>query len=130
MKTTVFDARQDLLIVEAHIVGPRGDARVDLVLDTGASMTILVPDVVDELGYSARDGYGRSTVSSPLGREYGYRLRVREFAALGFAFADFSVAVHDIADEDGFDGLLGWDFLQRFNLEIRPREGRIRAEPA
>ena len=130
MKTTPFDATQNLVIVEARVVGPRGDARVDLVLDTGASRTILVPDVVDRLGYRVRDSHGLSAVSSPLGRELGYRLRVRKFAALGFTPADFPVAIHDIADEGGFDGLLGWDFLQQFNLEIRPREACINAEPA
>jgi len=130
MKSTFFDRGQDLVLIEAHLVGPRSDARLNLVLDTGASNTIVTPDVIDQIGYSVRDGHGISAISSPLGREFGYRIRVGSFEALGFPLLDFSVAVHDFTDLGGIDGLLGWDFLQRFNLDIRPREGRITVEPA
>jgi len=130
MKSTFFDRGQDLVLIEAHLVGHRSDARLNLVLDTGASNTMVTPDVMDQIGYSARDGLGLSAISSPLGREFGYRIRVDSFEVLAFPFPDFSVAVHDFTNLGGIDGLLGWDFLQRFNLDVRPREGRITAEPA
>lgn len=41
MKSTFFDRGQDLVLIEAHLVGPRSDARLNLVLDTGASNTIV-----------------------------------------------------------------------------------------
>ena len=56
MKVTRFDPASDLIIVAARIWGPRGDKRVSLALDTAASETHLVPDVLDDLGYSPRQG--------------------------------------------------------------------------
>jgi hypothetical protein len=128
MTSTFFDRALNLIFVEARIAGPFTQQDLVLIVDTGAAQTIIVPDVIDDIGYSARDAYSLSSVTSPLGREYGYRLRVGEFVALGHAFADYPVAVHDLADRSGIDGLPGWDFLSRFNLNIRPREGRIDAE--
>ena len=36
--------------------------------------------------------------------------------------------VFDLAERYGFDGLLGLNFLSRFNYEIRSAEGRILVE--
>lgn len=101
-----------------------------LALDTGCAETLLIPGVLDDLGYSARDGESMTYVTTALGREPGYRLRLARFEALGFGFDDFLVHVHDLADAAGLDGLLGLDFLSRFNYEVRSKEGLLRVEPA
>lgn len=99
-----------------------------LALDTGSSETLLTPDVVDELGYSARDGVSFTSITSAIGDELGCRLRVRRFEALGFGFANFMIHVHDLPSSLGIKGLLGLSFLRRFNYEIRSAEGRILLE--
>ena len=55
-------------------------------------------------------------------------LRVARFATLGFAMHDFPVHVFDLADRDTFHGLIGLNFLNRLNYEIRSAEGRILVE--
>ncbi|HUH05978.1 MAG TPA: hypothetical protein VML75_28505 [Kofleriaceae bacterium] len=57
MKVTRFDTARDLIIVPGRVWSPRGDAMAELrlVLDTGAAETIIVPELLDELGYSARE---------------------------------------------------------------------------
>lgn len=67
-------------------------------------------------------------MTSAIGKEPGYMLRVSRFASLGFSFADFVLHVHDLPDGIGIDGLLGLSFLRRFNYEVRSQEGRIRVE--
>ena len=52
---TDFDPSLNLIIVAGEVTGPLGRTALRLVLDTGASETLLVPDVVDDLGYSPRD---------------------------------------------------------------------------
>jgi predicted aspartyl protease len=126
---TPFDPTGALILVEGRVVGPLGPRRLDLVLDTGAVETILAFSVLDDLGYSARDAESFSSVSSIVGREYGYRIRVQEFEALGHAFPDFQVAAHDFPDGFGIDGLLGLSFLRRFDYEIRSKRGEIRVVP-
>jgi hypothetical protein len=57
--------------------------------------------------------------------EQGYRLRVRHFQSLGFGFHDFRIHAHELPDY-GVDGLLGMDFLEKFDFEVRMSEQSIR----
>lgn len=125
MKVTRFDPSDSLIVVRAWLWGPRGKAKLDLALDTAATHTHIVPDVVDELGYNPRQGEGITMVHSAIGEEPGYLMRVSRFQALGFSTTDFRIHVHDLGEGVGVDGLLGLTFLRQFNLEIRPAEGRL-----
>jgi predicted aspartyl protease len=131
VRVTRFDATSDLIIVSAR-VGDRpgtGEGRVRLAIDTGSSETVIRPEVIDDLGYSPRDGEAITTVRAALGKEHGYTLRITRFAALGYAASDFRVHVFDLAEGFGIDGLIGLSFLRRFNYTIRSAEGRLLAEP-
>jgi predicted aspartyl protease len=123
-----FDPEDDLIIVKARVFGRHGERRLSLALDTAASHTHISPDIIDELGYSPVEGEKITSVTSAIGKETGYMLRVRRFEALGFGFDDFEVHVHDLPTGLGLDGLLGLSFLRQFNYEIRSAEGRIIVE--
>lgn len=127
-RTTRFDPRQDLVFVSGTVTGPRSTTQLRLLVDTGAAMSTIVPHVLDEIGYSARDGGARTTVRTALGSEHGYVLRVARFATLGFAMANFPVNVFDLVDRDVCDGLVGFNFLRCFNCHIRPKDGCILLE--
>ena len=114
----------DLILVEVTIRGPRGSARPNLVLDTGAASTTILPEVLDEIGYSPRDGNKLTRVHSAIGEEHGYTLRVAEFSVLGVTTSNLVVNVFDL-DHEGFDGLLGMNFLRHFNFEVRPADQEI-----
>jgi predicted aspartyl protease len=121
---------QGLIVVWGVLQGPMGERKVRLMLDTGAAMTLVLPEVLDDLGYSARDGdkiTGISTANAAV--EQGYRLRVRYFQALGFGFHDFRIHAHELPDY-GVEGLLGMDFLEKFDLEVRMSEQRIHLKRA
>src|SRR5438876_7856621 len=111
-RVTTFAPRRELIFVTGTIEGPRGVTDVKLVVDTGASQTIVVPEILDEIGYSPRDGLVTRTTSTAIGREQGYILRVARFATLGFALNDFLVHVFDLEDRSSFDGLIGLNFLR------------------
>jgi predicted aspartyl protease len=122
---THFDIGRELILVRGTIAGPRKQLEVRLVLDTGAFTTLIVPDIVEKLGYSARDAEARTSITSALGREHGYIVRVARFATLGFAMSSFPINVFDLAERDSIHGLVGMNFLRRFNYQIRSAEGRI-----
>ena len=91
MKVTRFDPTADLIIVPARAWGPLGESpRLNMVVDTGAAETVLIPDVLDELGYSARAATRRTVMRSAVGREEGYLIDVE----LGYQFSDFQIHVH------------------------------------
>lgn len=128
MKTSRFNPARPLIYVAGRVWGPLGDERLSLVLDTGAEMTIIAPDVLDSLGYNPRDGVARTHVTSATSREPGYTIRVKRFAALGFTCTDVLVHAFDLADRADIDGLIGLDYLRQLNYAIRSAEGRIHAE--
>jgi hypothetical protein len=55
VKVTRFDTARDLIIVPGRVWNPNSNDALDLrlVLDTGAAETIVAPELLDELGYSA-----------------------------------------------------------------------------
>jgi len=122
-----FEYQDELIVVQVTLRGPRGIARRRLVLDTGAAATTILPEILDEIGYSARDGNKLSKVHSAIGEEHGYSLHLAEFSALGVTTPNFMVNVFDLG-VDGFDGLLGMNFLRHFNFEVRPFDRQILVE--
>ena len=117
----------ELLPVHAELRGPRATMTARLVFDTGAAATTLVPEFIEALGYSARDGGQPKRMHSALSEEEGYTLEVSELSVLGVMTPNFEIHVFDL-DRQGFDGLLGMNFLRHFNFEVRPAEQRICVE--
>lgn len=128
MTTIEFDSSNKMIVIEAAVWGPGGKAPLTLVLDTGSWQTLIVPDVMDDLGFNPRDGQVITSVYSAVGKEQGYMISVPQFSALGFTVTDFPIHVFDLADQYGIDGLLGLSFLRRYNYHVRSAEGLILVE--
>ena len=126
MSEFTFDPRENCILVDASVWGPRSHTDLRLLLDTGASQTIVRPEILDDLGYSPRDGDRVAAVSSPVGREYGYTIRLKRFKCLGLSFEDLSVLALDLPEQTDIDGLLGWNFLQNFDYEVQSKRGILR----
>ncbi|HWO25454.1 MAG TPA: retropepsin-like aspartic protease [Kofleriaceae bacterium] len=122
---TSFDLVGDLIGVDAVVVGPTGRAQVQLILDTGAVMTTVVPSVADSIGYSSALRVGWTVTRTAAAEERGYIVR-SEVSTLGFTVPDLRIVIADLGY--GIEGVLGMDFLRLFNLEIRPAEPRILVE--
>jgi predicted aspartyl protease len=130
VKTARFDPKGDLIIVEGRVWGPGERQRrpLRLVLDTGAAETIVIPEVLDELGYNPRQGEVITVIRSAVGREEGYLIRVARFACLGHQSNEFRVHAHDLPEGWNIEGLIGLSFLRLFNYEVRSLEGRVLIE--
>jgi hypothetical protein len=89
VKITRFDPTDSLIIVVARILGPRDEREVSLALDTAATLTHIIPDVLDEIGYGPGHGDKVTSITSAIGNEPGYMMPVARFSALGFAVTDF-----------------------------------------
>ena len=124
---TSFAPDGDLIILMGRVSGPVKMSFGRLVLDSGAAMTTLTPEFVEALGYSPRDGTRRARVRTAIGSEEGYYLPVARFEVLGFEMTSFVVHVFDLGHND-IDGLVGMNFLNQLNYEIRSAEQRILAE--
>lgn len=130
MKVTRFSTSEDLIFVKGSVWGPlrRRGRPLWFALDTAAAETIIVPEVLDEIGYNPRQGEAITVLRSAVGREQGYLIRIERLDCLGHQARDFRVHAHDLPDGWNFEGLLGLNFLRQFNYEVRSAEGRIRVE--
>jgi hypothetical protein len=88
---THFATGGELLIVHGRVTGPLGTTIGRFVLDTGAAFTTLTPELVDLVGYGARDGIRRTRVRTAVGSEEGFLLEVAGLDVLGLARPRFPV---------------------------------------
>jgi clan AA aspartic protease (TIGR02281 family) len=124
---TPFATGGELIIIDGTVAGPLGAITGRFVVDTGATVTTMTPELADLIGYSARDGIRRTRVRTAIGAEHGYVLEVAELAALHYARPHLQVHIFDLGYDD-IDGLLGLNFLNELNYEVRSAEGRILVE--
>lgn len=109
----------ELIIVAVKLKSKTRSYNGMFVLDTGASGIIIDHEIASDLGYSARDSIGFSTVSSAVGKEKGYRLVIEGFEALGNKIESVEVRCHDLKDQ-GAEGLIGMSFLKQFSWCVHP----------
>jgi predicted aspartyl protease len=103
---------------------------VRFAFDTGAAETIISPGILDELGYSPRQGDAITVMRSVVALEHGYMIRIEQLECLGHQVSNFRVNAQDLPEGWGIEGLIGLTFLRQFNYEVRSLEGRILVERA
>jgi len=128
MSRVVFDPSVPSIVVDLLLDAADGRSSmvIPVVLDTGASLTILATDVMARLGYDpANPTLDRQRIITGSGIEYAPRTTVRSATAIGQKVTNLDVLCHDLPAESGVDGLLGLNFLQHFKLTIRFRKGIV-----
>jgi clan AA aspartic protease (TIGR02281 family) len=126
-RETRFVTQDNLIVVIARITGPRRTITAPLILDTGAAYTTITLKLAQTVGYVDLEGFRRTRVRTAIGSEHGYVLATARFAVLGLAAEDFPVHVFDLGSD--ISGLIGMNFLNQLNYEIRSTERRILVEP-
>lgn len=114
-----------LVVRNVKIVGPAGFARVDLILDTGAALTVLSWSVLKVIGYDPAVAPERHETITANGIIEVPKLRVESIAMGNAEVRDVEVICHDIPELAGIRGLLGLSFLKRFRTIIDYREGYL-----
>ncbi|PIR25534.1 MAG: hypothetical protein COX62_05550 [Deltaproteobacteria bacterium CG_4_10_14_0_2_um_filter_43_8] len=109
----------ELIIVSVKLQSKLNTYNGKFVLDTGSSALIIDHEIAFDLGYSARDGIGFSSVRSVVGKEQGYRLVLESFETLGEKMTAVEVRCHDLK-EQGVEGLVGMTFLKQFDWCVHP----------
>ncbi len=120
-----FRPESGLIFIEAEISGPRGQAGARLILDTGASSSMLHPDVLRSAGYEPDASTELARITTGSGAATAPRLVVTRLTALGRHAIGLRLVAHDLPREANADGLLGLDFFRGLALTIDFRAGRI-----
>ena len=128
MPRVVYDPSASSIVADLLLEAADGKSTllIPVVLDTGASLTIVATDIMARLGYDpANPTLARHRIITGSGVEYAPRTTVRSATAIGQKVANLDVLCHDLPPESGVDGLLGLNFLKHFKLTIRFRKGII-----
>ena len=116
---TVEDRVGPQIFVEVTLVGKEASADITMLLDTGAAMTCILPDVADELGL-ANVGHVGVAMADRRGSVYPVVL-LQEIAIQGMAVRRMYVFVAECGMSSA-QGLLGADFLRHFEFKIDPEK--------
>lgn len=115
------------LIVEAQLNQERS---VQLIVDTGASMTVLSTQVAIDLGILGTTENELMTVNTA-GGQVQVNVNYLSSVTVGSAQAfDVGVAIHDLPDiPSQIEGLLGMSFLKHFLVTLDAEHGKLILRP-
>lgn len=125
MKAYRLERHGHLLMLKAFIEGIEGNAYPRLLLDTGSAYTIISQEILENIGCSPATARKRQRIITGSGYEIVPAVRLNRFHCLGKIINDFEVLAHTLPFGTYVDGLLGMDFMNRFELEIKIYTGEI-----
>ncbi len=112
------------IMVSAKI---NGEGSALLMLDTGASVTVINPRVLAGMGIGASEAL-RGSVRGATGTADVLFIPVQSIEVGGARSGPLHVAAHDVDLGEG-DGLLGRDFLDQFTVNIDNTAGVVTISP-
>ncbi len=124
--TAPFDSHQNYIGLEVFFEGPSRTLKVNVILDTGACFSLIPWEVAENLGYDPATTRRKHTVTTVSGIETIPLIEVNSIEAMGQKTTGLLVGIHDLPSQAATSGLLGLNFLQRFeHLSIDFRKGLI-----
>ena len=107
-----------------------GSVDAHLILDTGATMTVLSYDLGIELGLLSGSDVSLNTVNTAGGSVQVSMTTVNSIHVGSAKASHVAVAIHDLPDAiSGVSGLLGMSFLKNFEVTLDADRGLLRLLP-
>ena len=131
MSSMATDFRQDVVdsldhsghVVVQALLNGRVPAR--LLVDTGASISVLYPSVTDELGLAGAPAIGNTRIVLGDGHTVDARIVRLDSIAVGRTAVRGSAVALVNSPPPGIDGLLGMSFLSHFVVRVDSANGRL-----
>ncbi len=120
-----LDPKAGLILVKVKLYGPRGDVVVNLALDTGATWTLVSWETAVLVGYDPASIQPRTAITTGSGVEYCAKLTLKKVEALGKKVVGLEALCHTLPPTSRVDGLLGLNFLRKFDLRLNFKGGYI-----
>ena len=113
------------IFIEAEATGPALSTNLTLVLDSGATKSLIKRSSLIYIGIDPDQSPRRVQVTTGSAVEIVPVVVLTRFSALGQHRFGFSVVAHTMPEKAAVDGVLGLDFLRGQHLAIDFRAGLI-----
>ena len=122
-----FPSRSSRIIVTAVV---NETSYQEFLVDTGASLVTIPSSAAEALGLDVVEGYhgGKRSVSTAGGVVMAHEVIIDAIEINGWIEYDVRALVLDMPDQPGL-GLLGLNYLGRFQVDLKPEEGMMRLKP-
>jgi hypothetical protein len=120
-----FPLNGRLIPVEAILTGPLGQVELRMALDTGATQSLIDPDVLELCGYDLSKSSGRVRLNTSSGTVDRSSIRVFSLYALGVTHDAFPCVAGALPKRSAVRGLLGLDHFEGRKLLLDFSRGRI-----
>jgi clan AA aspartic protease (TIGR02281 family) len=122
-----FPSRSSRIIVTSVI---NGTSEQNFLVDTGATLVTIPSAAAETLGLEIVEGHngGRRSVSTAGGVVMASEVIIDAIEINGWVEYDVRALVLDMPDQPGL-GLLGLNYLGRFQVDLKPEEGMLRLKP-
>lgn len=117
--------RGALILIRAFIEGASGKAYPSLLLDTGSAHTMISQEILESIGCSPALPKRTQRIITGNGYEIVPVVLVNRFHCIGSLLESFEILAHTLPFGAYVDGLLGMDFLSKFEVEIKLYSGEI-----
>lgn len=125
MRTYVLKKSGSLYYTKAGVKGATGIFNVDLLIDTGATYTLLPVESLEMYGYDIAASKEKVRLIGASGYILAPKINVQWIQSLGCKFDSFPVLAHTLPPEMYFKGILGMDFLKQARAVINVFQGEI-----
>ncbi len=113
------------IIAPVRIEGPTKVRFVRMILDTGATYTMISPEILLEVGYDLALPSRKLAITTASSIEYTPFYFIKKIASLGKEVQNIEVSSHLLPARVPADGLLGLNFLRKYKLTIHVDEGYL-----
>ncbi|MBD3308211.1 TIGR02281 family clan AA aspartic protease [candidate division KSB3 bacterium] len=110
-----YNKENAMIIIEATV---NGTLTTSFAVDTGATYTIISPDVAKALYLSPNATAPLITLQTANGRIQVPLVQLQSVAVGGVSTLNVAAAIHELQSDANISGLLGLNFLNRFRLTV------------
>ena len=125
MKIYRLEKSGSLLLVRTFVEGPSGKAYGRLLLDTGSAYTLISQEILECIGCSPTIPKRTQRIITGSGYEIVPVVSLNRFHCMGNLLEEFEIVAHTLPFGAYVDGLLGMDFLSRFDIDIKLSSGEV-----
>ncbi len=125
MRVYRAEKRGSLLLVRAFVEGARGKAYPKLLLDTGSAYTLVSQEILESIGCSPAQPERTQRIITGSGYEIVPVVLVKRLNCMGSLLENFEILAHTLPFGAYVDGLLGMDFLCKFEIDVKLYSGEI-----